>query len=77
MLGKVPGEGHLRLRLFPGHESVSGPRYLWRSDASPWGRISPGDRNGRGKESVLVGQRGLAVYGSETERRGRGKVLFL
>ena len=70
-------EGHLRLRLFPGHESVSGPRYLWRSDVGPWGRISLGDRDGRGKESVSGGQRGLAVCASETEGRRRGKVLFL
>lgn len=66
MPGKVPGEGHLRRRLFPGHESVSGPGYLWRSDVSPRGRISPRDRNGEGKELASVGQRELLP---EAERR--------
>lgn len=43
MPGKVPGEGHLRLRLFPEHESVSGPGSLLGSEAGPRDGISLAD----------------------------------
>lgn len=59
MPGKVPGEGHLRLRLFPEHESVSGPGSLLGSEAGPRDRISLRDGGGGGKDFVSVGQREL------------------
>lgn len=72
--GKVPGEGHLRLRPLPGRESIGGPGSLLGSAVGPRGRISLGDQSVEGKEFISAGQ-GELLPGPET-RGERGQVLL-
>lgn len=61
----MPGVGHLRVRLFPGHRAFQ--RYdLWRSGAGPWGQNFSW-KPASGRERVRrIGANGSAAVGSET-----------